>query len=51
MKKITKYITKLGTLFFLLCIGNYVNAQTEISGTVKDGSGIVIPGANIILQT
>ena len=50
MKKSIKRFTKLSTLFFLLCIGNYVSEQTEVSGIVKDRSGIAFPGVNIPIK-
>ena len=45
---------KLGTisisLIFFLLTSSFVFAQTKITGTVKDGTGMPIPGANITIQ-
>ena len=37
-------------IVFLTVESLFVNAQTKISGNVKDAKGQVIPGANIFLH-
>src|SRR5262245_51255015 len=47
MKRIATYVTSALLLSVLTCTGVWAQATAQISGTIKDPSGAVLPGAEV----